>query len=140
MSDFVKIADFTKDGETDWQGYRKAQLDSGERCRLCDDIIVFGPRGAPRLCVSCQDLAEPEEMYHEKFIRCPKCGHHWEPYSCEEPELFGDGEHEVSCSQCGHEFEVSTEVSFCFYSPAMEKSDDTKTSTTGDSGTETLHE
>jgi hypothetical protein len=35
--------------------------------------------------------------------------------------VFEEGEHKVSCDECGHDFEVSTYVSHTFTSPEMEE-------------------
>lgn len=138
MSDFIKCADFTKDGKTDWQAYRNAQIRSGERCCLCGEYLFFGGAGFPRLCQDCEDLDKPDELSHDHLVRCPKCGGYWEPIGSDEPELFGDGEHKVWCGDCGHTFEISTQVSFRFCSPAMEKCNDNEASASGES--ETLHD
>jgi DNA-directed RNA polymerase subunit RPC12/RpoP len=107
------------EGNLDWASYRAAQVANGEKCRKCGDhIMSFGADSfGPRSCSSCQQMGGTEEAIHPSLVRCPKCGETWNPVEGENFELFSDGEHDVSCHECGHDFIVSTRVSFSFTSP-----------------------
>ena len=51
-------------------------------------------------------------------VRCPKC-RHAEKYYDDNFEWCSEGPHDVTCGQCGHDYEISTTISFSFTSPAM---------------------
>jgi len=104
-------------GNYDWTAYRAAQKANGEICTDCGAYTVWG-KGHPDRCGDCKRLEEPGETTHHSLIRCPKCGHQMEIGSCELGELYEDGSHDVSCQNCDHDFEVSTQISFSFTSPA----------------------
>jgi DNA-directed RNA polymerase subunit RPC12/RpoP len=103
-------------GRIDWGAYHKAEVLVGERCDKCGGYILFA-KGYRTICRACQDMAgKKEEVTHDHYIRCPKCGHissvHDDCYG-----LFEDGEHDVSCQECEHDYVVSTHVEFHFISP-----------------------
>lgn len=115
----IKLDDFTSvDGDIDWCAYRKAQVANGEECTLCGACIPR-PHGHPTKCSSCEEIKGKEELGHETFVRCPKCGDYWDPTHSEDYDLFEDGEHGVSCQDCGCDFTVSTSVSYWFTSPSL---------------------
>lgn len=117
---YTRIDDHKKtDGSIDWSAYNAAKKRNGESCQKCGAYIVLGGGGSPRTCHSCERLLKDEEITHDKFIRCPKCKKLWSPYDCEQYEVFTDGEHEISCYECDHTFEVSTHLSFSFTSPEL---------------------
>jgi len=100
----------------------KAKVASGETCSKCSKWIfsIGGPPGHTRMCAACKELGGKDEATHHKLIRCPKCGHTFNPYDCEMYEVFEDEEHDISCVSCDHEFTVSTRMSYSFTSPAMD--------------------
>lgn len=111
-----KFTDAT--GKVDWEGLERARTDVGERCYECGSL-VYPEKGCRALCRRCGDLHEDEgEVNHTSRLRCPKCGHLWNA-DREESELYGEGSHEVCCRVCEHEFEVVTEVSYSWRSPAL---------------------
>jgi hypothetical protein len=118
--ELVKMDDFRKpDGNLDWTAYSKAEVANGERCDSCRSMLLH-PTGRPRTCGSCRDLAEDDgEVSHDERVRCPACKHTWNPRDNEEYDLLEDGEHSTTCGECGHDFEVSTSISWTFQSPAL---------------------
>jgi hypothetical protein len=108
-------------GNTDWTAYRGAQVAAGEVCQKCHQHIFsfFGiPTAGPRLCGECKALAEDAgEVNSSSYVRCPACGHQMGTNGFD-GELHSDGTHDVSCGECDHDFEVTTNVSFSFESPA----------------------
>ena len=117
----VKMADYETPSEHgnswDWDAYNAAQVANGEKCACCS-THMFIHHGVPQQCSGCTGMKDDtEELTHDTFVRCPKCGDHWSPRESEDYEVFGDGEHEVSCGNCDHDFEVSTSVSYSFTSP-----------------------
>jgi len=116
----VKMEDFReKDGNLNHKAYRAAMIANGEYCQNCDRYLVF-PKGVKTTCPECREIATSnEEVTSDRVIRCPRCRRTWEPPDQEDYEVMQDGEHPVSCSECGEDFDVSTSVSFTFTSPAM---------------------
>lgn len=117
----VKLDDHKlADGNIDWSAYRLAQKANGEICTKCGGYVsIFGGNGHPDQCHDCKSLTESsEEVSHHDIIRCPACGHEMNVSDFEDGRLYGDGEHNVSCDECDHDFEVSTSVSYTFTSPA----------------------
>jgi hypothetical protein len=99
----IRIADHIgPDGRVDWDAYRAAQRANGDRCFVCGAMILFGPGHLDR-CNACKALDEDRD---EVTVR-------------EEYDLFQDGTHELACDECGHEFEVTTDVSYSFRSPEL---------------------
>lgn len=45
------------------------------------------------------------------------CGGDWNVFETDDYDLYSEGEHEVTCIDCNHEFEVSTTISYNFQSP-----------------------
>ncbi len=123
------LDDFRKqDGQIDWDAYRQAEINEGKKCYKCGAYIMlsgisfFGrPEriAGPSLCMSCRSLPNKEEITHESFIRCPKCGHSWNPRDNENYEIYEDGDHNVCCPECDHDFEIFTSVTFTFRSPEL---------------------
>ena len=128
----VEFNDFKReDGSIDWEACRKAEVAAGERCKTCGSsvytprfgISIDSPVIGPKDCGECSDIGKPEELSHSQYFRCPKCGHFNDPGYTENYKLFEDGEHEVGCGECDHDFTVSTSVSYDFTSPAMIQED-----------------
>ena len=112
----IHMEGFKVNGEVDWKAYRKAQLENGERCSKCDNII-FWHKGYESLCMECEDIDKPGELHHSDFIRCPRCGSLEDVQYSEQYELYEDGEHSVMCDECDFEYEISTYVKYTFKSP-----------------------
>ena len=114
----VNIEDHqTPEGKTNQKSYRAAQIANGEICTQCGEYArVFGT-GHPELCSQCKDADKTEELTHDVYIRCPKCGYKWNAYEDDEYTILSDGEHTVSCHQCDYEFGIVTNVSYSFVSP-----------------------
>lgn len=113
------------DGKIDWNAYnaasevaRKADVDDGVYCYKCGMYIIFGRGSGRQLCQQCRGLYESCEVTHDKLIRCPACSDTIRP-SDDHYDLYGDGEHQITCDECSHSFEVSTRVSYSFTSPAL---------------------
>lgn len=118
----TRLADHTDPvtGETDWDSYKRAQVANGESCYQCDACIAF-ESGHKALCVPCENLRDRKEAtIHERRVRCPKCKTLHEPYDISE-SIFESGEHNVTCSNCGSDFVVTTVVTYAFESPAVEE-------------------
>lgn len=111
------------EGKINWQSYDAAQITAGEKCRKCRKLIYPG-KGYETSCYDCQSLSDGVSSVHSRFIRCPKCHTTWDPYESEDYNVFEEGEHEVWCSECEHEFVVSTTVSFSFDSGPLEGMED----------------
>ncbi len=121
------IADF-KDasGQVNWPAYhaasqreRQAEIDSGQWCYQCGAYIIFSSRTAGRTrCSQCNRLDQPEEVRHDKFVRCPKCARAFDPSQADYYQLYREGEHTVHCPDCSERFEIETHVSYTFTSPA----------------------
>lgn len=113
-----------KDGKLDWKAYGEARLKNGETCGVCGMFITF-PSGAPTTCNSCKEMLGLDEdkvgkeLDHDKFIRCPKCGYYWDPFESDDYDVLYDSDHDVICGECGHEFSITTHVSYMFTSPPM---------------------
>lgn len=120
MTQMVNMDDFRNEaGQIKWNEYEKAKLANGERCSACG-CFIYPPRGRQSKCVNCETLSnQPGEVSHEKHVRCPKCQHAWSPGEQEQYALYEDGEHEATCPECDHEFQVRTWVSYSFDSPPL---------------------
>lgn len=115
----ISFNDYKKpNGDIDWAAHEAALVAAGEVCSQCGTYIIrlFGKPSGPTLCGSCKALIEDnDEVSSGSFVRCPACGNQMD--ACE-PELYEDGSHDVTCDECDHEFEVETNISFSFTSPA----------------------
>lgn len=116
-----------KDGSFDAAAYnaayreeREVRKQNGELCSRCERFIIFA-KAYPQTCDQCKSLQDPKEVSHDKEVRCPKCGHSWDPYEHEDYKVLNDGTHDVTCPDCEHDFEVRTWVSHTFVSPARIK-------------------
>lgn len=110
-------------GKIDWKAYNAAEVQAGQKCTCCGGLIYPG-KGHPSRCADCENLDADPELNHDSRVRCPKCRNHWAPSENEEYKLaYEDGEHEVTCDNCGHEFTVTTHVSYSYTSPAMIQDD-----------------
>lgn len=119
----VNSDDFKKeDGYTDWEAYHKAEEDAGERCYKCGAYNFFAS-GSKRLCGQCSKIEESDKFDHDSFVRCPKCKRTWNPGEEDDYEVYADGQHDICCGECGHDFEVSTNVSYSFESPELLEED-----------------
>lgn len=99
---------------------QKAATENGERCWQCGQWIdLLRPPGRRQLCLDCKAADKPEAFRHDTRLRCPKCRHSWDAYADADYDIFVEGEHEVTCAECEHKFEVSTAVHHNFRSPEL---------------------
>lgn len=97
---------------------RRIQRENGTTCLECGNYISLSqPSGHPERCSDCKAVDKPEKLRHPSKFRCPKCGVSDGIGDSDHYELYEEGEHEVSCAECGHDFKVSTSVSYTFTSP-----------------------
>ena len=132
----VRFEDHQDDkGNIDWESYHEAQAEAGEVCYRCRKYLILENLGATlfgrdddrpqrRLCSDCSHLdQDTKEVRHEQRIRCPKCGHQspvhdWD--MCDYGEVFyQEGQHDIYCPQCEHEFEITTHVTYTYESPPL---------------------
>lgn len=119
MRDRAKREDFTApNGDFDHVAFRAARVLNGECCIDCESWI-WTPPGHCVKCGDCQALDGADEVTHDDYIRCPKCRASFDAVGDDNYELYGDGEHDVACPTCDHEFEVCTNVSYSFTSPEL---------------------
>jgi len=113
-----------KDGSIDWHALRSAEIGNGDICYVCGRFAdIFGGKGYRQKCNECTQMDGSGELDHEKYLRCPRCGYHWDPYEAEDYKVFEEDSHEVWCEKCDFKFEVSTMVTYCFTSPPRLKAD-----------------
>lgn len=121
---FVKVGAFEMpSGDINWAAYHAAQKANGEVCSKCNSYFTPFGRGCPSICEACKALSSDEEMSHNSIVRCPACGHGMEVDG--DMEVYADGEHSVTCTECDYDFEMQTSVSFSFRSPARIKKEET---------------
>ncbi len=125
----ANFKDFEDDkGKVDWTAYHKRRKDIGEECFECGRLIhldgIDAP-GHPEKCRDCNDMSvDKEEVTHEDFIRCPACRNQMRIIGGNDFDCYDAGEHEIMCDECEFEFEITTDVTYTFTSPAMlEKKD-----------------
>ncbi len=108
------------DGGLDFKSYYAAQVKQGERCHQCRNYIGLGS-GLERSCHQCQDINKPGDLRHDRYLRCPKCGHTWQVPGDDGDwcHVMEEGEHEVCCPSCDQNFEISTYVEYSFRSPPL---------------------
>lgn len=93
----------------------------GKECSRCSRYNTIGQWDRPWTCHQCRDIEKPDELYHDKFIRCPECGHvdspeDWDSDTCRGWQC-GDDFHLRSCPECGCDFQFETHTSYAFTSP-----------------------
>jgi uncharacterized C2H2 Zn-finger protein len=97
----------------------------GTRCFRCKAYLpgwgLSSKPGYKKACYECAQIDTPDEVRNCKFIRCPKCGHSFNPFDGDpgdfSNDILRDGESDVICGQCDHQFEVTTNVSYTWDSP-----------------------
>jgi DNA-directed RNA polymerase subunit RPC12/RpoP len=96
---------------------------SGEKCLMCGEyILCLRPPGYSQRCWKCKELDGADAVRDNRYVRCPKCRHSWNPFDGDaywENDFFQEGEHDVCCPACEHRFEVTTNVSYSFDSPVL---------------------
>lgn len=92
-------------------------------CKMCGkyDKLAWVNGGYCDDCFKLRNLAKIRESIEEgesdtfssDYVVCPYCG---DAISDEDlidlPECYEDGQHEITCDECGREFEVITYVSY----------------------------
>lgn len=113
----IKMADYEdKKGKVNWQAYRKAQIDAGEKCYRCGTYTLFGEKYR-HLCQDCKALDDnPNEIRHSSYIRCPHCGHYENIWDMEYYDYLTEGIHEYNCENCEKEYDFQTYIEFTFES------------------------
>lgn len=98
---------------------KAARVAKGEECSHCGRYMYsfFGNVAGPRTCNTCNTRTEPEPFESDRELRCPSCLEVWNPSDSEDHQVYEEGEHDVSCQDCEHDFIVSTVVSYDFTSP-----------------------
>ncbi len=105
-------------GAVDWESYRKAQVNAGERCGRCHKFTFLGGQASPGLCAECHIMWQDDtSVDHSRRIRCPYCSHEMDVHDDELYDLYTEDEHDVCCTICDQYFQVSTTVSYTFTSP-----------------------
>jgi len=128
----IRLVDFEDDkGRCDWEAYRKAQIEAGDICSVCQEYAFVVARcevyNGPFVCNGCDALdRDPGEVVHGHFLRCPHCKKQIDVVSMfyRDPEYgkcLMDGEHDLSCPGCGKDFSFETSCSYSFKSPPLEK-------------------
>lgn len=89
------------------------------RCKVCHKL-QFDDK--PNPCYYCRNLRDnPEEAEHPRCIRCPYCRYIEEVVpDGDRCYLYEDEEHDVECTECGKEYQITTHVSYSFESRAIE--------------------
>lgn len=112
------LTDFQdEEGHFDFDAYHKAKVMNGDDCQVCGTMIMWGGKGYPETCYKCKAIDNPDELTHEKFIRCPKCGHKWDPYETEDYDVLQEDGGEVWCDECDYKFHVGCWVTYTLTSP-----------------------
>ena len=124
----TKKAPFSEDLFIDGEAVFKARIANGEMCPRCfrHNITNREPTGTPTECYDCaQAAADDSAINMDEKVRCPECRHIFDPAANEMYAALDDGEHEITCPECGEDFEITTSVSRDYDSPAMKtKGDD----------------
>ena len=91
------------------------------KCKKCNGYIInFSNKPDGDYCGDCVELlTKDDQVKYNKYVRCPKCRNIFDPGNSEMPSLFEEGDHEIYCDKCDHEYVVSTYIEFSFTSPAM---------------------
>lgn len=100
-----------------------------KKCERCGKDIMMLPW--ENICWDCQSQIELENIQNaineaeddeeidtcsRDYVICPYCGNALETCVGYEdfPELYEDGEHTITCSECGKDFVLETSISY-FY-------------------------
>lgn len=63
---------------------------------------------------ACKDAMDRLDFYGNRHPKCPHCGETCNVNEHEWWKLYEEGEHEVTCPHCDHDFTVSTSISYWF--------------------------
>ena len=124
----INLEDFTRtDGSVDWSGLRAAEINNGECCKTCGSYLInlFSTPAQPKDCGRCVDLKNSaDEVRHSDYVRCPRCSYIFDLTTLVSEnclyDLYQEGEHNMTCPECEHDFKIGTSVSYTFTSPAKE--------------------
>lgn len=104
------------------------------KCRICG-CETHALSWEDPLCYSCKEKmwderikeeiqsGETTETSCEDKIYCPWCGEIYEDYDNTEL-MYQDGDHEVTCDDCGKSFKVTTNVSISYDTERIERSNE----------------
>ena len=101
-------------------------------CKMCGkyDKFAWVNGGYCNDCLKLRNLAKIRESIEEwetdtfssDYVVCPYCGAAIDEADLiDYPELYEDGEHEITCEDCGKEFKVETMVSYDWETHKMEE-------------------
>lgn len=117
----IQMDDFRDEqGLVDWGAYAQAARKAGQTCELCGKLLIPAT-GHITKCSCCAELDLDGTVAHHAYVRCPACDHKWMPGQEDDYDLLGEGENDVSCLACGHDFTVETYVEYIFTSPSRLK-------------------
>lgn len=116
-----------EDGSYDWDAYRAAEKrekesrkESGRDCYKCGCYLIFGGKGYRELCADCKSLQhDRDEARSSSYVRCPNCRDTANVWDGDSYDICTEGEHEITCESCNHDYTVTTSVSYRFESPAL---------------------
>jgi DNA-directed RNA polymerase subunit RPC12/RpoP len=121
----VNINDFLDEhNRVNWSAYRQAMRTTGETCSHCDGFISR-PTGKPTVCAVCAadgkciQLESGLQVQSTQWIRCPHCGHRFDPTNTELHQVYSEGQHEIWCVNCDQDFTVETQITRVYVSPAQ---------------------
>lgn len=91
-------------------------------CDICESFSFQLTRSGRQVCPDCLNI-ESSALHcdHNKMIRCPRCRHLINPYREEMHHAFNDGDHDIICPECQHQFKVAVSVEYTFTSPRMDE-------------------
>lgn len=94
--------------------YKFAWVNSG----YCEDCLKLKELNEARSSLN----SENPDTFSNDYVICPYCG---DAISDEDlidlPECYEDGQHEITCDECGREFEVITYVSYSWKTSRMRR-------------------
>ena len=93
-------------------------MSKARRCTKCGGT-TWAHEDMPALCGACTIMqTDPNEIDHERLLRCPACGYMEGAKDALHDDEHSDGDQDVSCGKCGHDYTVRVDVSVLYTSPA----------------------
>jgi len=92
------------------------------KCKKCGghEYNFFGANHD--VCGDCREFSsEDDEVISYKNARCPKCR---KSTDLTDHQINGEGDLEVACGHCDHEFVVHVDITVSYTSPAMETAEE----------------
>jgi len=125
----INFEDYKENGLINWKRYDEAKVNAGEKCYICGSYISSFPNksSGKTLCYDCKNLeTSTEKVIHDSLIRCPSCKNTWDIVDNSDYECYNEGEHDIVCPECNHEFTIETIVEYSFTSPELIKDEEEK--------------